>query len=78
MAVELDPVLAEVLACPAPDHGALRAGTPQDPDADVLACTVCGRMYPVVDGIPVMLLDEAVLPGDGAAGRATENGELPT
>nr|WP_200173022.1 Trm112 family protein [Tomitella cavernea] len=76
--MELDPVLAEVLACPAPDHGALRAGTPQDPDADVLTCTVCGRMYPVVDGIPVMLLDEAVFPDAGAAGRAAEDGELPT
>ncbi len=62
MAVVLDPVLAEVLACPAPDHGSLRVGTPEDPDADALTCESCGRVYPVEDGIPVLLLDEAVGP----------------
>lgn len=59
MAVELDPVLLEVLACPAPDHAPLHAGTPDDPDADALTCTSCGRVFPVRDGIPVLLLDEA-------------------
>lgn len=63
MAVVLDPVLAEVLACPAPDHGSLRVGTPTDPNADALTCESCGRIYPVEDGIPVLLLDEAVTPG---------------
>ena len=33
MAVELDPVLLEVLACPAPDHAPLRAGSPMTPGA---------------------------------------------
>ena len=62
MAVELDPQLMDILACPADDHGPLRAGTPADPAADVLTCTVCGRVYPVVDSIPVLLLDEALPP----------------
>jgi len=35
-----------------------------DPDADALTCTACGRTYPVVDGIPVLLIDHAV--SDGA------------
>ncbi len=74
MAVDLDPVLAEVLACPAPDHGALRTGTPADAAADALTCTVCGRIYPVQDGIPVLLLDEATLPGD----EDTATGGRPT
>lgn len=59
MAVTLDDQLLEILACPAPDHAPLRVGTPDDPDADALTCTSCGRVYPVRDGIPVLLLDEA-------------------
>lgn len=64
MAVRLDPQLLEILACPTPDHAPLRVGTPSDPDADALTCTSCGRQYPVVDGVPVLLLDEAVLPDE--------------
>jgi uncharacterized protein len=64
MAVTLDPQLLEILACPSDDHAPLRTGTPTDPDADVLTCTSCGRQFPVNDGIPVLLLDEATLPGD--------------
>lgn len=59
MAVELDPRLLEILACPSPDHAPLTVGTPDDPAAQALTCTSCGRQYPVVDGIPVLLLDEA-------------------
>jgi uncharacterized protein len=64
VAVQLDPRLMDILACPSDDHAPLRAGTPDDPDADVLTCTSCGRRYPVQDGIPVLLLDEATLPDD--------------
>ena len=64
MAVQLDPQLMEILACPGPDHGPLRPGTAGDADADALTCTACGRSFPVTDGIPVLLLDE-VLPGTG-------------
>ncbi|HEX7660855.1 MAG TPA: Trm112 family protein [Pseudonocardiaceae bacterium] len=63
MTVELDPRLLEILACPSTDHAPLRAGTADDPAANVLTCTTCGRQYPVRDGIPVLLLDEAILPG---------------
>lgn len=62
MAFTLDPQLAEILACPAPDHGTLSPGTAADPQADALTCAACGRSYPVVDGIPVLLLDEATAP----------------
>lgn len=62
MAVELDPRLLEILACPSPDHAPLRPGSADDPDADALTCTECGRTFPVRDGIPVLLLDEATLP----------------
>jgi uncharacterized protein YbaR (Trm112 family) len=61
MAVELDPQLLDILACPSDDHAPLRPGTDDDPDADALTCTSCGRQYPVRDGIPVLLLDEATI-----------------
>jgi uncharacterized protein YbaR (Trm112 family) len=60
VAVQLDPQLLEILACPSDDHAPLRIGADDNPDADELTCTVCGRRYPVVDGIPVLLLDEAI------------------
>jgi uncharacterized protein YbaR (Trm112 family) len=62
VAVQLDPQLMDILACPSADHAPLRAGTATDPDADVLTCTACGRGFPVVDGVPVLLLDEAIPP----------------
>ncbi|MGH3941695.1 MAG: Trm112 family protein [Pseudonocardiaceae bacterium] len=54
----------EILACPCPAHAELRTGTASDPQADALTCAVCGRSFPVIDGIPALLLDEA-LPGTG-------------
>src|SRR5699024_8706585 len=71
MAVELDPVLAEVLACPAPDHGTLRTGSPSDPSAGGLTCTRCGRVYRVEGGTPVPRLDEAQAPADDGGDRPT-------
>jgi uncharacterized protein len=62
VAVVLDPRLLEILACPSLDHAPLRVGTVDDPDADFLTCSECGRAFPVRDGIPVLLLDEAVWP----------------
>ncbi|GAA4540296.1 hypothetical protein GCM10023175_12730 [Pseudonocardia xishanensis] len=49
----LDPRLLEILACPAEDHAPLRE------TADGLVCSSCGRRYPIVDGIPVLLVSEA-------------------
>lgn len=72
MAVDLDPQLMEILACPCPQHGGLRPGTPADPAADALTCDTCGRSFPVTDGIPVLLLDEA-LPGTGPATGSAES-----
>lgn len=68
MVIHLDPVLLEVLACPAEHHAPLVAGAPDDPQADALTCTECGRVFPVRDGIPVLLLDEVIAGPDGAAG----------
>ncbi|NIJ10746.1 hypothetical protein FHU38_001090 [Saccharomonospora amisosensis] len=65
MAVTIDAGLLEILACPSPDHAPLTPGSPDDPDADALTCTACGRVFPVRDGIPVLLLDEATPPTKG-------------
>ena len=55
----LDPRLLEILCCPAEHagqacHGELRE-TPEG-----LQCAQCGLLYPVEEGIPVMLQDHAV------------------
>jgi uncharacterized protein len=53
--VGVDKELLEILACPV-DHA------PVTEEADRLVCSECGRRYPVRDGIPVMLIDEAEMP----------------
>ena len=56
----LYPLLLEILACPCEVHAPLQV----DVSRQVLVCTVCRRGFPVRDGIPVMLLDEALPPVD--------------
>jgi uncharacterized protein YbaR (Trm112 family) len=63
----LDADLLAILACPSDDHAALREE--QRGDKDVLVCTFCATSYPVEDGIPVLLLDEAT-PGPNGPGNA--------
>ncbi|MHB9133084.1 MAG: Trm112 family protein [Armatimonadota bacterium] len=48
----LDAELCAILVCPV-DHQALRD------EENALVCTACGRRYPVIDGIPVMLPEQA-------------------
>ena len=74
----LDPVLLEILACPAPDHGELRPGTPDDADASALTCQTCGRRFPVTDGIPVLLLSEATGGPDDAGSTSQGGGSAGT
>lgn len=50
----IDEQLAEILVCPV-DKADLREET----ETSRLACTECGRRYPVRDGIPIMLVEEA-------------------
>ncbi len=53
--MNLDPQLLELIVCPA-CHGAL------DVNGEELVCNGCGNAYPVVDDIPVLLVDEARKP----------------
>jgi len=54
----LDPDLLAIVVCPA-CHGTLE---PDEP-ASELRCTGCGLAFPVREGIPVLLVDEARAPG---------------
>ena len=57
MVANLDPQLLELIACPA-CHAALAV----DEERNELLCSGCGLAYPVRDGIPVLLVDEARKP----------------
>ena len=48
--------LLDILVCPV-DHAKVRL------EGDRLVCEKCGRAYPVRDGIPIMLVDEAEMTG---------------
>lgn len=60
---EVDPRLLEILACPCPEHAPVRQ------EGDTIVCWRCDTTFPVRDGIPVMLLDEAT-PGPDGIGAA--------
>lgn len=47
----ISPDLLEILVCPV-DKADLRL------EGQRLICTVCGRVYPIEDGIPIMLVDD--------------------
>ncbi len=53
----IDKEFLEILACPA-CKGEVRL----DEASERIICEACGRRYPIRDGIPVMLIDEAELP----------------
>ena len=55
MSVTVDPKLLEMLVCP-DCHGAVLL---VEDEGGGLQCEACGRIYPVRDGIPVMLIDQA-------------------
>ena len=50
----VDPRLLEILRCPPCGQAVTEL-----PDGSGLSCPACRRVYPVVDGIPVMLVEEA-------------------
>ena len=51
----VDAELLKILACPLDK-------APVKLEGDRIMCTKCGRRYPVREGIPVMLVDEAEMP----------------
>jgi uncharacterized protein YbaR (Trm112 family) len=65
----IDNELLEILACPSDDHAPLREESRElgGEVTDVLVCTNCLTSYPIRDGIPVLLLDDAT-PGPNGIG----------
>ncbi len=59
----IDKELLEILACPK-----CKSEVRLDEDAQRIVCTsaTCGLRYPIRDGIPVMLIDEA----EGGPGKS--------
>jgi uncharacterized protein YbaR (Trm112 family) len=56
---DVDPELLAILACPLDKQPVTREG-------NYLVCQECQRHYPIRDGIPVMLIDEALTPEQAA------------
>ena len=55
--MSLDPDLVQILVCPN-DRGDVEYLESEQ----VIVCGTCGYRYPVRDGIPIMLIDEAEKP----------------
>ena len=52
----MDNEILKIMACPAcKSEVEMKDGK--------IVCVSCGRRYPIKDGIPVMLVDEAEMPG---------------
>ena len=52
--MEPDPKLLDILACPQ-----CKGDLTMTPEKDGLVCDACKLFYPIKDGIPVMLIEEA-------------------
>ena len=61
----IDRELLDILACPSDDHAPLREE--KRDGRDVLVCTTCLSSFPITDGIPVLLRDDAT-PGPNGLG----------
>jgi uncharacterized protein YbaR (Trm112 family) len=56
----------DILACPDTHHAPLR----YDEAAQTLTCTECGRVFPITDGVPELVLDRALGPDNKPDERA--------
>ncbi|OGV48621.1 MAG: hypothetical protein A2X49_10985 [Lentisphaerae bacterium GWF2_52_8] len=64
MATLIKDELMEILVCPLDKQKLIELV-----EEKKLECSACGRRYPVREGIPVMLLDEAELPDEKTTGK---------
>jgi hypothetical protein len=71
--VTIDPMLLDILACPCEHHAPVQPAGGAG-GAESLVCTRCRTRFPVRDGIPVMLLDEATPGPDGIGADSPAEG----
>ncbi len=64
-ALGIAPLLAEIIACPCEHHSTVSPSL----EASTLVCDRCATSFPVSDGVPVMLIDDAT-PGPKGIGIA--------
>jgi uncharacterized protein YbaR (Trm112 family) len=62
----LDEELLRILACPV-------CIAPLAETGEQLVCARCGRRYPIRNGIPILLVDEAEAPAGDGEGRAASD-----
>jgi uncharacterized protein len=67
--MDIDPLLLEILACPCEHHA------PVELTGETFVCTRCRTTFPIRDGIPVMLLDEATPGPQGIGADLTGTGD---
>jgi uncharacterized protein YbaR (Trm112 family) len=70
IAVTLSPLLLEVLVCPE-----CKSSLTVDETSSELVCDDCGLIYPIRDGIPIMLVSAARRPDGEPAVESTEEPE---
>ena len=51
--------ILDILVCPVPE---CRKALKLSADENSLECTGCRRIYPIRDGIPILLIDQAKMP----------------
>ncbi len=69
----ISPDLLDILRCPVDPKRQARLNL----EGDKLVCTKCGLKFPIKDGFPVMVVEEAELPAgvDNAEQLAPRHGE---
>ncbi len=73
----IDIALLEVLACPCEHHAPLEPNAGEDlAAATALICVRCRTTFPIQDGIPIMLLSDAI-PGPLGFGADVPPEEAP-
>jgi hypothetical protein len=70
----MDPTLLAILACPKCRNSLELV---KQEDAEGLSCPACSLVYPIDEGIPVLLIEEGIAEPDWTAGKRSRRAESP-